>query len=225
MTLMDNEWKCEEKMTEIMRQSPVSFRVRPLKTEDRNLWRVVLEFENETSGQYLVDLSHVCRWDVQDSQLSKYQPANVTIPDKPGMSTLSGEVLVNRMNGTQASVWQFSREQPALPEETAYTDVSEATVALAVIGDNCYSIAEKLSSLDLLDPQKQAPFLLQGPFSHVPCQIVALGKGNGLNGFILTCSRGYANDMVDAILEAGEEFNLIPAGEEKFRNWITQLNH
>ncbi len=210
-------------MTEIKRQSPVSFKVRPVKTEDRNDWPVVLEYENENTGQYLVDLSHVCRWDVQDADLDKIKPAKVAIPSKPGESVLSGGVLINRMNGIQASVWQFANKTPKLPGELAYTDVSESTVALAIIGDQAYSIAEKLSSLDLLDNNKQVPFLLQGPFSHLPCQVVALGKGDGQDGILLTCSRGYGYAITHAILEAGEEFDLTPAGEDKFNNWIAQL--
>ncbi|MBT4287774.1 MAG: sarcosine oxidase subunit gamma SoxG [Deltaproteobacteria bacterium] len=211
-------------MTEILRQSPVSFSARPLKTENRNLWPVVLEYENEKTGQYLVDLSHVCRWDVQDAKLSKLKPADVSIPTKPGHSVLTDDVLINRMNGIQASVWQFAKETPELPKEPMYTDTSEATVAFAIIGDKVFSIAEKLSSLDFLDINKKAPFLLQGPFAHVPFQIVVLSKDEGLEGILLTCSRGYAHVITEVILSAGEEFDLSPAGEVKFTEWMMRLN-
>ena len=211
-------------MTEILRQSPVSFSARPLKTENRDLWPVVLEYENEKTGQYLVDLSHVCRWDVQDAKLSKIKPAEVSIPAKPGQSILSDGVLINRMNGIQASVWQFAKETPKLPKMPMVTDTSEVTVALAIFGDKVFSIVEKLSSLDLLDTDKKAPFLIQGPFAHLPCQIVVLSKDDGLEGILLTCSRGYAHVMTEAILHAGEEFNLAPAGENKFTDWMKLLN-
>ena len=35
--------------------------------------------------------------------------------------------------------------------------------------------------------------------------------------------RGYGRDMVHSILDAGEEFNLQPAGETRFKNWISSL--
>jgi len=211
-------------MTEILRQSPVSFSARPLKTENRNLWPVVLEYENEKTGQYLVDLSHVCRWDVQDAKLSKVKPADVPIPTKPGQSVLTDGVLINRMNGIQASVWQFAKETPELPKDPIYTDTSEATVALAIFGEKVFSILEKLSSLDFLDTNNKAPFLLQGPCAHLPCQIVVLSKDEGLEGILLTCSRGYAHVMTEAILHAGDEFDLSPVGEGKFTDWMMRLN-
>jgi len=36
----------------------------------------------------------------------------------------------------------------------------------------------------------------------------------------MTCSRGYAGAMIAAILEAGEEFDLRPAGENAFSSWL-----
>jgi len=75
-----------------------------------------------------------------------------------------------------------------------------------------------------LDPSKEAPFLLQGPFCHVPCQIVTLDKAaDGGGGFLLTCSRGYADSMIHAIMAAGAEFGLRPAGETRFSNWVQGL--
>jgi hypothetical protein len=97
-------------------------------------------------------------------------------------------------------------------------------VFLALLGKDIFSISEKLTSLDFLDPLKETPFLLQGPFSHVPCQIVILGNIPERSAILFTCSRGYAQDMIAAILEAGAEFELHPAGENAFRNWVNQIS-
>jgi hypothetical protein len=64
--------------------------------------------------------------------------------------------------------------------------------------------------------------LLQGPFSHVPCQIVILGNIPERSAILFTCSRGYAQDMIAAILEAGAEFELHPAGENVFGDWVNK---
>jgi len=40
----------------------------------------------------------------------------------------------------------------------------------------------------------------------------------------MTCSRGYAGSMTAAILDAGEEFGLRPAGENAFSGWIGELS-
>lgn len=210
-------------METLIRRSPVSFDSQSSKTEMHDNWTVVLEYEAEGSGPYLVDLSHRARWDLQDSDIVNTQPWEIQIPDSPGQCIFENGMLINRMNRTQASIWHLSGEKPDNPDGSAFTDVTDTTVFLALFGKDIFSITEKLTSLDFLDPAKQPPFLLQGPFSHVPCQMVTLGKTTDRSGLVFTCSRGYARDMTAAILEAGEEFGLHPAGENAFANWFGRL--
>jgi len=207
----------------IIRRSAVSFDAVSLKTEERDNWSVVLEYEDQEAGPYLVDLSHRARWDMQDAEIGGLQSLGIQVPDNPGQSVFGNGILINRMNRTQASVWHLSGETPACPENTAFTDVTDSTVFLAVFGKDLFAILEKLTSLDFLDPSQQTPFLLQGPFSHVPCQIVTLERTPGRSGILMTCSRGYARDMVGAILEAGAEFKLRPAGEQAFSDWLNEV--
>jgi hypothetical protein len=211
-------------MNDINRQSPVRFASKPLKTELRDHWPVVLEYEEEGPGPWLVDLSHKTRWDFQDGRLDEHQPAGIDPPADPGSCRLAAGILVNRMNRTQAAIWHLGRSDPGppvLPAQTGYTDVSEATAALALLGPGVFGIAEKLSAIDFMDPGRRPPFLLQGPFAHVPCQIVALKRDKDGSGVILiTCSRGYARDMVHAVLDAGAEFGLRPAGENAFASGL-----
>jgi hypothetical protein len=209
---------------EIKRQSPVSFPGKPLKMEMRDHWTVVLEYEAEGEGPYLFDLSHRARWDLQDANLSSFQPLGIRVPDTPGQCIFENGVLVNRMNRTQASIWHLGAENPAAPDDPAYTETTDVTVFLGLAGQNIFAIAEKLSALDFTDPAKSAPFLLQGPFSHVPCQVVALEKTTERSGILLTCTRGYARDMAHAILAAGEDFGLQPAGETAFMSWIETVS-
>ena len=209
---------------EIKRQSPVSFPGKPLKTEMRAQWTVVLEYEAEGQGPYLFDLSHLVRWDLQDTDLSSFQPLGIRVPETPGQCIFENGVLVNRMNRTQASIWHLGAENPAAPDDPAYTETADLTVFLGLVGQNIFAIAEKLSALDFANPAKSAPFLLQGPFSNVPCQVVTLERSAERSGILLTCSRGYARDMTHAILAAGEEFGLQPAGEKAFMRWVETLS-
>jgi len=207
----------------IIRRSAVSFDAASVKTEERDNWSVVLEYEDQEAGPYLVDLSHRARWDMQDAEIGGIQSLGIQVPDNPGQSVVGNGILINRMNRTQASVWHLSGETPACPKNPAFTDVTDSTVFLAVLGKDLFAILEKLTSLDFLDPSQQTPFLLQGPFSHVPCQIVTLERTPGRSGILMTCSRGYARDMVGAILEAGAEFKLRPAGEQAFSDWLNEV--
>ncbi len=209
-------------MENIIRRSPVSFVVRPAKTEMRDNWTVALQYDAEETGPYVVDLSHRTRWDLQDGDIAKAEPWGIHIPDAPGQCVFDSGILINRMNRTQASIWHLTGDKPADPEGPAFTDITDVTVFLALFGQEVFAIAEKLSALDFLDPLKKTPFLLQGPFSHVPCQIVTLGKSPERCGLLMTCSRGYAGTMIASILEAGEEFGLRPAGEKAFTGWLNE---
>lgn len=211
---------------EMKRQSPVVLPGNPAKTEIRDSWTVVLEYESEGGGPFLIDLSHHARWDLQHSDLSSCQPMGVGIPQNPGQCSLSNGILINRMNRSQASIWHLDgATAAALPDDPAYTDTTDASVFLAVCGRNVFAMTEKLTALDLSDPRRTPPFLIQGPFSHVPSQIVTVERTAERSGVLLTCSRGYARAMVHAILEVGQEFGLRPAGENAFVRWIEGLSH
>lgn len=211
-------------MKDIQRVSPVVFKAAPLKTEKRNNWDVVMEYKDEGEGPYIVDLSHKPRFDFQDADLSARTPLGIKLPEVFGSSVLENGILANRMNRTQVSLYCLDgQDNVSLPDEPGFTDVTESTIFIALMGKQTFQICEKLTALDFADPEKKTPFLFQGPFSHVPCQIVTTNRDGDHSGITLTCSRGYGRDMIHAILNAGEEFNLKPAGETRFAGWIKNL--
>jgi len=175
-------------MKAIKRVSPVVFKATPLTSEQRDNWNIVTEYQGEGDGPCIVDLSHRVRWDLQSSDLAATKPFGITIPDLPGQSVFENGFLANRMNRTQVSLYHLAGENPVIPESSAYTDVTENTLFVALIGEKVFSICEKLSALDFRDPDRQTPFLYQGPFAHVPCQIVTLARGlhNGLQADSIT---------------------------------------
>jgi glycine cleavage system aminomethyltransferase T len=202
------------------RRSPIKFSSPPSKKEIRDGWEVVLEYEDQGNGPFLIDLSHVHKWDVQGAELSHIRPMDVTIPDRPGDCILEDGLLVGRMNSTQAITWHLSEMDPAFPQEAAYTDISDAYALIAVLGKDLFPIMEKVTPLDLSTPSKAPPFLLQGPVLHVRCQIVVLGK-KGDDGAVLSAfPRGYGQSVCEALLDAGMEWGLCPAGETAFRDWL-----
>jgi len=207
----------------IIRRSPVTFDSTPVQTEVRDNWTVVLEFENQGDGPWLIDLSHRARWDLQDREIDAIHPWGLSIPDTPGRCSYGNGVLINRMNRTQSSIWHLAGEKLDSPDGTAYTDVTDVTVFLALIGKNLTPLIEKLTSLDFFNPLNEPLFLLQGPLSHVPCQCVMLERSQDRSGILFTCSRGYARDMVHAVVDAGAEFGLRPAGENTFNRWLDEL--
>lgn len=211
-------------MTALQRQSAVQFDVDVAKEEVRDNWSVIFEYRDEGEGPWLVDLSHKERFDLQDGKIGERSPGGVSMPPGPGVSTYASGMLINRMNATQASIYCLGAEQPELDIDSAFTEVTENTIFLAIFGPKTFWLTEKLTSLDFLAQDKTTPFLLQGPFCHVPGQIVTLQRdAKGSGGILLTCSRGYARSMVEAILGAGAEFGLRPAGEDRFAAWLEGL--
>ena len=204
-------------MVTFQRRSPVIFSARPAEVEQRDHWNVVLAYEKEGNGPYLIDLSHRNRWDLQSGDIDTMTPWGVPLPLAPGDSNFNNGVLINRMNRTQVSIWHLIGKNLEPPDSHEFTDVTEATLFLALTGQHVFTITEKLTNMDLLDPKRSLPFLLQGPFSHVPCQIVVLANRTENAVVLLACSRGYGHSMVEALFEAGEEFKLRPAGENRFK--------
>lgn len=201
--------------TPIARQSPVRLPGRAARTEASNHWKVVLEYAEEGAGPWVVDLSHCRRLDIQGRKLPGLLPTAFPVPDAPGGVNLDEGMLITRMNAVQACLWLFDANA-APPDRFEVTDITEGTVGLALLGNEVFRLAEKLTNLDLQDPKRKAPFLLQGPFAHVPSQVIVLGTEPGKRAVVLSCSRGYAHDMVHAVMEAGAEYGLRAAGEDRF---------
>ena len=211
-------------MTKTHRYSPVTFESSVKESEVRDNWKIVLAYQDEGSGPWLVDLGHKTRWDLQDSQIDDLSQSGLSVPLSPGTCFLTENRLINRMNRTQTAVWHLGIEEMTTPDFNGFTDVTESTVFLALFGPDAFHVAEKLTALDLMDSARTTPFLLQGPLCHVPCQIVILEKNADMSGgFIMTCSRGYADSMVHAVLDSGQEFGLRPAGEIRFSEWMQRL--
>jgi len=209
------------KVIPVRRHSPVVFPAEPVKTEERDGWTVVLKYEEEGPGPHLIDLSHRSKWDVQGVDFSNSSPWKIKYPEKPGTCVYDKGILINRLNRTQASVWHLSGMLQNPPEDNAFTDMTDAVTCLAVAGKGLFLIVEKLCALDLFDPKHVPPHLIQGPFAHVTCQLVVMNRNDGGGTLIFTCSRGYANDMVHAVLEAGNTFGIRPAGENALDQWIS----
>lgn len=209
--------------TRIERKSPVKLPGRPTRTEERNFWNVVLEYADEGSGPWLVDLSHIPRLDIQGRDLQGLLTEAIPVPDAPGRVNTGREMMITRMNAVQACLWLFGSGTD-IPRRFEVTDITEGSAGFALLGSGSFRIAEKLTDLDLSNPKHKAPFLLQGPFSHVPCQLVVLAKEPGREALVFTCSRGYARDMVHALFEAGKEYGMQAAGEERFLQVLMALN-
>jgi hypothetical protein len=208
--------------TRIERQSPVEFNLTPEEVQWRDHWPVAQIYAHEGPGPWLVDLSHCPKWDFQSSGLAQLKPWDLAVPERPGNCTLDGRgVLLSRLNGTQVHAWHVGGGVCAPPQLSEGTDVTDAALLLGLVGPRLFRILEKLSALDFFSPDRPVPFLVQGPVSHVPCKIVSFSnRPTDQDALLISCARGYAHDMVHAVLEAGRAFGLRPAGERAWVGWV-----
>ena len=199
----------------MQRQSPVHLPGKPEEPKMRDHWPVVLEYADEGPGPWIVDLSHCRRWDIQGRELSEALPSGDAYPDAPGSVVLHAEGLTGRTGQRQAFLWLFD-DKAAAPAGNGCTEITEGALCFALLGEDVFQITEKLTNLDLGAPKRKAPFLLLGPFSHVTGQLVVLNNDPVDAVVLVAGTRGFAHDMVHAVLAAGEEFGLRPAGENRF---------
>jgi len=211
-------------MTVHKRITPIAFKAVPSTTESREGWEVVLTYERESNASGLTDLSHWPKWDIQDKLLSRVELSGIRIPDQPGGVFIEDNLLVNRMNATQAAIWQYRGQPQQWPNLQALTDVTDAFALITLYGDETGRIMEKVTTLDLGQPDKDSLFLFQGPVLHVPMQLVVMRKGRDPLAVLMAFARGYGQTVVDALLDAGEEFDLRPAGEKTFIAWFESIS-
>lgn len=205
----------------IERRSPVCFDIAPERVERRANWPVALTYPNEGPGPHVVDLSHCAKWDFQSAELDRLAPWDLTMPGRPGSCTFDRGILLNRLNATQAVAWHVDGPAPPMLHIDDATDITDAAVLLGLVGPHLFRIMEKLTALDFFLPGRDAPFVVQGPVCHVPCRLVAFSsRPTPADALLISGPRGYAHDMTRAVLRAGREFGLRPAGELAWSRWV-----
>ena len=128
------------------------------------------------------------------------------------------------MNPVQAIVWQLIGAAPQSPPDAVYTDVTEAHALVALLGKEAFAIMERITPLDLSDPRKAPPFLIQGPVLGVASRVVVVSREGALSGVLISCPRGYGQRVSEAILDAGREWGLRAAGQAKADEWAHRLS-
>jgi hypothetical protein len=209
-----------QKTESVRRYSPVSLKKTPARVQERHGWEVVLEYEDEGEGPFLIDLGHIGKWDVQGESLASIKPAGLAIPEESELCTLTESYLINSIKWNWAVIWHFSQSLPDFADKFAFTNITEAYALLALVGKEVFSIMEKLTALDLLTAEREPPFFMIGPVLHVRSQVAVLSRKDP--AVLVACSRGYGQSMADAVLHAGDEWGLRPGGEDLFTRWLNK---
>lgn len=214
-------------MTEFLRRSPVSLPGIPKTLEVIDHWEVIQAFKGESRGPALIDLSLIPRWDAQLENVKALgrEDKDPNPPERPGQCILDQGLLCARLNPWQRIFWNLGLARVSVPDDAACTDITDATVVLALLGREAYGIMEKLSSMDLAYVGTEDLVVLQGPVAHVACQVVVLCGGTDHVGVLVSCARGYGAEMGECLLSAGRSLGLQPAGFGRFSSWINNMDH
>lgn len=209
-------------MPEITRYSPVKFDSIPTREEFRGGWQISLEFKEQGEGLYLVDLSHLPRWDIQDKDLSGFKPFGLDIPDKPNLVVRKGLRLICRLNPTQCQIWNLDGADAEPFEGVDFTEITDGQAVLALIGRDLSEVVETIASVDIFGPALKTPCLFQAPVLQVPCQVVRLGNAGAAEAILIAFPRGYGQTMAEAILKSGSGRRPVPGGEKVFTDWLAR---
>lgn len=194
-----------------------------LRKESRNGWEIVTQYENEGDGPWLIDLSHAQKLDYYHFSLSQDCPLDIPLPEKPGECRIQGRRISARLNRQQAVILNLSRSPISFIEGGSVTDLTDALALLVIIGPCVFEILETVTTLDLIPTGKNSPFVLQGPVLHIRSLLFLLSAKKNSPAILLAVPRGYGQSLSTAILQAGEQWSLSPAGEAAFFTFFDQL--
>jgi len=208
-------------MQNYKRRSPLRFAVPPAKTSSRRGWEVALSFPGDEGTPVVVDLSHAGKWELYARELEGRQVGPAVIPATPGQVALTAGLAVSLCRPSVALVWQLSENaSPVLPADVDYTEITDGVALMALIGEDVPRVLEKVSDLDLALPAEQTVGLVQGPVLDTPAQVMVVSDRNATPGVLLAVSRGYGQSVLEALMDAGAQFGLQPAGEQRFQEWL-----
>lgn len=206
------------------RRSPIEFDEIPTETDERDGFQVVLRYDHEGGGPYLIDLSHRAKWSIQDMQLSRIHPCRMTLPEAPNTCRLQNGFLLLRLTESHAGLWHLFGPTLEIPSEFPYTDITDGYALLALFGGDVPAILEKVTPLDLWHSGRKPPRMFQGPAFDIPCIIAILDQSRTNALALLACGRSYGQSMVENLLKAGEEWNMRPAGEKVFADFFPNMD-
>ena len=200
--------------------SPISIPFAPETTIERDGWEIALTYRDEDPSLAIIDLSHIRKWEIYAHTLSPQSLSTLQIPDRPGEISLNNEVLIALCRPSVALAFQFGDSPFTSSGTTTYTELTDGYALLALIGNDGPRIMEKITDLDLTLTSSQHARFIQGPLLGTPVKIMVFSIGDCDTGMLISIARGFGQATVNAILDAGIEFGLKPAGEKVFERWF-----
>lgn len=203
------------------RTSPLDMGWMPGEVRSVNGWETTVTYagEKRLSRLFVTDLSHLPKWARHKKEMDEHAPLGLAVPRKPGQVNADGDRLLVRLTPTECLIVVLRGEMPT-KNEVALSNVTDAYATFALVGLSCLEVLKKLSPVDLEAPGQDVPCAAQAPIHDLRCVILRLEGKDGIPGLIILGDRGYGQFLLDIFLDAGKEFDIAPAGWNRFESWL-----
>jgi len=159
----------------------------------------------------LTDLSHRPKAVVQGGAV-----AGLGAP-KPGDAVWNGTRIVGRLKPRHAVVFDLGGPIQPNWENAFYTDMTDAWVLLGLWGAGAVDVMQRLVTVDLKRSETGSPNFLATSSHGIRVQFVNLKTPSP--GFLISCDRSHGQNLFDACLRTGSQFNLKITGVKAFDAW------
>ena len=183
---------------------------------------MVLEYEGEGGGPWLVDLSHLQKWDCQDMELDSTAPFGLSMPAEPGQVVFQDGKIITRMNRTQAMITCLRTGD----------SIESVERALGIHRRNgCVLHAGRSGARNILCDgtcEQSGHFSSRAGTDAVPdaradnAHSCSSRDSGPVDCVLMSFSRGYGQSFSDAILHAASGCDLRPGGENVFNKRFLQ---
>jgi len=177
-------------------------------------WPVVERFDPPAGdcAVALADLSH------RPKAVVHGPAADALGVSRPGQAIWNGQALVGRLTPQQAIVFDLASPAPPQWTDAAYTDLTDGWVLLGLWGAKATDVVQRLVTVDVEPRETQGPLFLATACHGMRVQLVNLRAA--VPGFVISCARSHGQNLFEACLRAGRQFDLKITGTDAFAAWL-----
>lgn len=137
---------------------------------------------------------------------------------RPGQAIWNGQSLVGCLKPQQATIFDLTGSvQPGWPSRD-YTDMTEGWVLLGLWGPRALDVVQRMVTIDVEPRAIEGPMFFATSSHGMRVQLVNL-RGRS-PGFFLACARSHGQNVFEACLRAGRQFDLKITGINAFNEWL-----
>jgi len=141
---------------------------------------------------------------------------------KPGQAIWDGRALVGCLKPGQAIFFDLTGPVEPGWKDSHYTDLTEGWILLGIWGAKSAELIQRLVTVDIERPDITGPLYFATSSHGIRVQVINLRGQHP--GFLLACDRSQAQNLFDACVRAGRQFDLKITGVKAFYAWFEALD-